>query len=101
MQVTNIKKFENLEDGYDGEENYSKNTLNPQLFFEKDLIVIRLTSAVKLQVYFSKDDHDCSIHTILNILDGILLSTGLLKSSIVKSKDDILRSLSTGFKSNL
>lgn len=101
MQVTNIQKFENLEDGYDGEENYSKNTLNPQLFFEKDLIVIRLTSAVKLQVYFSKDDHDCSFHTILNIIGGILLSMGILKSSVVESKDDILRSLSIGFISNL
>lgn len=101
MQVTNIHKFKNLKDRYDGAENYSKNTLNSQLFFEKDLFLIRLTSATKLQFYFSKDDHDCSIHTILNIIGGIIVSIGILKSSVIESKDDILRSLSMGFISNL
>jgi hypothetical protein len=98
MLVTNIQKLKIV---CDGAENYSKNTLNSQLFFEKDLISTRLTSPAKLKFYFSKDDNDCSIHTILNILGGILLSMVILKSSVVKSKDDILRSLSTGFISNL
>ena len=98
MQVTNIQKLKIV---CDGAENYSKNTLNSHLFFEKDLILTRLTSAAKSQFYFSKDDNDCSFHTIHYILGGILLLMVILKSSVVKSKDDILRSLSTGFISNL
>lgn len=67
-QLTENQKIQELTEINDDLENYFRNTIIPQLFFDKDLILRKFTPAVMKQFDISEKEIGRSIYDILNNL---------------------------------
>lgn len=64
-QQENIQKIKELKSENADLENYFKNTIIPQFFFDKDLILRKFTPAAMTQFKLSSDDLGRSVHDLL------------------------------------
>lgn len=67
-QLTENQKIQELMNLNDDLENYFRNTIIPQLFFDRDLILRKFTPAVMKQFDISENDLGRSIYDIINNL---------------------------------
>lgn len=68
MELTKNQKIKELTDRNDDLENYFTNTIIPQLFFDKDLVLSKFTPAAMKQFKLTEDDIGHSIRDVINNL---------------------------------